>query len=85
VIATAAPGTQVALALESCGIAVPPLNNQALFTAVRKLADDPHMRHHLGVAARAYAVEHLGRERVLKRFEAELLSAIAARYSVEAR
>jgi colanic acid biosynthesis glycosyl transferase WcaI len=85
VIATAAPGTQVALALESCGIAVPPLNNQALFTAVRMLADDPRMRHDLGVAARAYAVEHLGRERVLKRFEAELLAAIAARYSVEAR
>jgi colanic acid biosynthesis glycosyl transferase WcaI len=77
VIATAAPGTQVALALGCCGIAVPPLDNPALFTAVRTLADAPEMRHALGVAARAHAVEHLGRERVLERFEAELLSAVA--------
>jgi colanic acid biosynthesis glycosyl transferase WcaI len=83
VIATAAPGTQVALALGSCGIAVPPLDNSALFTAVRTLADEPQMRHALGVAARAHAVEHLGRERVLERFEAELQAAIAKRRSAD--
>jgi colanic acid biosynthesis glycosyl transferase WcaI len=81
VIATAAPGTQVALALGSCGIAVPPLDNKALFTAVRTLANEPQMRHALGVAARAHAVEHLGRERVLERFEAELQVAVAKRHS----
>jgi colanic acid biosynthesis glycosyl transferase WcaI len=85
VIATAAAGTQVALALGSCGIAVPPLDNPALFTAVRQLADDAEMRHTLGIAARAYAVEHLGRERVLERFEAELLAAVAKRHSAGAR
>jgi colanic acid biosynthesis glycosyl transferase WcaI len=85
VIATAAAGTQVALALDSCGIAVSPLDNQALFTAVRTLADQPQMRQALGVAARAYAVEHLGRERVLQRFEAELTAAIVARQSAMAR
>jgi putative colanic acid biosynthesis glycosyltransferase WcaI len=83
VIATAAPGTQVALALGSCGIAVPPLDNAALFAAVRTLADEPQMRHALGVAARAHAVEHLGRERVLERFEAELQAAIAKRRSAD--
>jgi colanic acid biosynthesis glycosyl transferase WcaI len=83
VIATAAPGTQVALALGSCGIAVPPLDNSALFAAVRTLADEPQMRHALGVAARAHAVEHLGRERVLERFEAELQAAIAKRRSAD--
>jgi colanic acid biosynthesis glycosyl transferase WcaI len=83
VIATAAPGTQVALTLGSCGIAVPPLDNEALFAAVRALADEPRMRHALGVAARAHAVEHLGRERVLERFEAELLAAVAERHSAE--
>jgi colanic acid biosynthesis glycosyl transferase WcaI len=77
VIATAAAGTQVALALGSCGIAVPPLEKSALFDAVRMLADDPEMRHALGVAARAHAVEHLGRERVLERFESELMAAVA--------
>jgi colanic acid biosynthesis glycosyl transferase WcaI len=77
VIATAAAGTQVALALGSRGIAVPPLDKSALFAAVRTLADDPEMRHALGFAARAYAVEHLGRERVLERFESELIAAVA--------
>ncbi|HEY3988301.1 MAG TPA: glycosyltransferase WbuB [Acidobacteriaceae bacterium] len=85
VIATAAAGTQVALALGSCGVAVPPLDKPALFTAVRTLADAPEMRHALGVAARAHAVEHLGRERVLQRFEAELLAAIARRRSADAQ
>ena len=64
------------MALGCCGIAVPPLDKPALFAAVRELADTPEMRHALGVAARAHAVEHLGRERVLERFEAELLAAV---------
>jgi colanic acid biosynthesis glycosyl transferase WcaI len=81
VIATAAAGTQVALALGSCGIAVPPLDKPALFAAVRRLAAAPEMRHALGVAARAHAVEHLGKERVLERFEAELMAAAAGRRS----
>jgi colanic acid biosynthesis glycosyl transferase WcaI len=81
VIATAAQGTQVAITLGACGIAVPPLNHPALFAAVRALADAPEMRHNLGVAARAYAVEHLGRERVLERFESELSAAVGKRHS----
>jgi colanic acid biosynthesis glycosyl transferase WcaI len=85
VIATAASGTQVALALGLCGIAVPPLDKSALFSAVRTLADRPEMRYALGVAARAQAVEQLGRERVLRRFEAELLDAVGKRHSAGAR
>lgn len=77
VIATAAPDTQVALALESCGIAVPSLDNNALFSAVRKLVDDPEKRRAMGRAARMYAVEHLGKEQVLKRFESELAATVA--------
>jgi hypothetical protein len=49
------------------------------------MADEPRMRHALGVAARAHAVDHLGRERVLERFEAELLAAVAERHSAESR
>jgi colanic acid biosynthesis glycosyl transferase WcaI len=85
VIATAASGTQVAITLGPCGIAVPPLDNGALFTAVRTLADRPEMRRALGVAARAHAVEHLGRERVLERFEAELQAAVDERHSAHSR
>jgi colanic acid biosynthesis glycosyl transferase WcaI len=77
VIATAAAGTQVALTLGSCGIAVPPLDKPALFAAVRTLVDEREMRHALGVSARAHAVEHLGKERVLQRFESELIAAVA--------
>jgi colanic acid biosynthesis glycosyl transferase WcaI len=79
VIGTAAAGTQVALALGCCGIAVPPQDHPALFAAVRTLSDAPEMRRALGVAARAHAVEQLGRERVLERFEAALLAAVAQR------
>jgi colanic acid biosynthesis glycosyl transferase WcaI len=79
VIGTAAPGTQVAAALGHCGIAVPPLDNAALFSAVRNLADAPEQRRALGGAARAYAVEHLGRDRVLTRFETALRGAVAER------
>lgn len=77
VIATAAAGTQVALTLNSCGIAVPPLDKPALFAAVRTLVDDREMRHALGASARAHAAEYLGKERVLQRFESELIAAVA--------
>jgi colanic acid biosynthesis glycosyl transferase WcaI len=79
VIGTAAPGTQVAVALSHCGIAVAPLDNAALFRAVRTLADAPDKRRALGAAARGYAVEHLGRDRVLERFETGLRVAVAQR------
>ena len=83
VIATAAPGTQVALALDSCGIAVSPADRKGLFAAVRTLADDVEMRHAMGMAARAYAVEHLGKERVLERFESGLIAAVATNRATE--
>jgi colanic acid biosynthesis glycosyl transferase WcaI len=83
VIATAAPGTQVALALESCGIAVPPADRRGLFAAVRTLANDAEMCNVMGIAARAYAVEHLGKERVLERFESELIAAVARNRTAE--
>jgi colanic acid biosynthesis glycosyl transferase WcaI len=85
VIATAAGGTQVALALDGCGIAVPPLDMPALFSAVRTLADDPMVRHAMGAAARTHAVEHLGRERVLERFEADLQNAVVRHRSAGSR
>lgn len=85
VIATAAMGTQVALAVSSCGIAVPPLDHAALFAAVRLLANAPEMRQTMGAAAREHAVEHLGRERVLERFEAGLQAAVARRRAAQPR
>lgn len=81
VLATATPGTQVAKAIEGSGIAVAPGDKEALLAAVRRLADAPELRHQMGVAARAHAVECLGRERVLQQFESELQAAVAERYA----
>jgi colanic acid biosynthesis glycosyl transferase WcaI len=47
----------------------------ALAVAVKELAADTALRARLGGWARAYAVEHLGKEQVLSRFEQQLMQA----------
>lgn len=83
VVATAAQGTQVAQMVEGLGIAVPSQHVPELREAVLCLVDDSEWRMRLGAAARAYAVEHLGREKVLLRFEEELERVVRARKSVK--
>ncbi len=72
VIATAAKGTQVATAIQGCGIAVEPGDVAGVIEAVSKLTDSAALRRELGVNARIHAVEHLGKDRVLQRFEQQL-------------
>ncbi len=78
VIATADAGTQVAHVVgglgldEACGLVVPAEDHEALCQAVRRLVEDAGLRQRLGGNARRYAVEHLGREQVLERFEQDL-------------
>jgi colanic acid biosynthesis glycosyl transferase WcaI len=72
VIATAPHGTQVAEVVSSCGINVPPGDVNALRDAILLLAADAGLRKEMGRAARLFAEEHLGREQVLRRFEAEM-------------
>lgn len=79
VLATAAHGTQVARALDGCGIVVEPGDSEALIAAAHRLADDPALRQQMGHAARAHAVQHLGRDTVLAFFEKALLTAVAER------
>lgn len=74
VIATVNQGTQVAKVIENCGIAVTPGDLGALCHAVDRLAADPDLRQRLGKAARSFAEKNLGRDEVLQRFEAEMLS-----------
>jgi colanic acid biosynthesis glycosyl transferase WcaI len=76
VIATADAGTQVAVVVEGRGLVVPAENAEALYAAVARLVDDAGLRAELGAAAREYAVEHLGKQQVLERFEAELLDLV---------
>jgi colanic acid biosynthesis glycosyl transferase WcaI len=85
VIATADAGTQVARVVDgdgvenACGLVVPAEDEAALHAAVFRLIEDSGLRKQLGEAARRYAVQHLGKEQVLERFEQELQSLITMR------
>ena len=72
VIAIAEPGTQVAEVVEGRGLVVPAQDTAALLAAVSRLVEDEALRLSLGRAARTYAVEHLGKQQVLERFESNL-------------
>uniref|UniRef100_E6PZR5 Putative glycosyl transferase n=1 Tax=mine drainage metagenome TaxID=410659 RepID=E6PZR5_9ZZZZ len=72
VLATADEGTQVAKVVQGRGFAVPTGDMDAACEAIHVLVNDTNLRHAMGVEARAYAVDHLGREQVLRRFEDDL-------------
>jgi colanic acid biosynthesis glycosyl transferase WcaI len=72
VLATADPGTQVANVVEGRGIVVGAESPACLVQALRRLVNDAGLRARLGAESRAYAVQHLGREQVLERFERNL-------------
>jgi colanic acid biosynthesis glycosyl transferase WcaI len=77
IIATATVGTQIAHAVEGCGVVVPPGDAKALADAVELLAGNRELRQRMGYAARVYAERELARDPVLERFEA-MLEASAA-------
>lgn len=54
------------------GIVTPPDDVLALHNAIDRLASSRELRSRLGANARRYAVEHLGREEILLRFERDL-------------
>lgn len=74
-IATAWPDTELArVTVDSqAGILVPPDDSQALAEAILKLAGEEVGREHMGIRARRYAEEYLGRETILSRLEDLLL------------
>jgi len=76
ILATADPGTQVAHVVEGCGLVVAPEDPAALQAAARRLIADPSLRARLGVAARSYATQYLGKEQLLLCFEQELLALV---------
>jgi colanic acid biosynthesis glycosyl transferase WcaI len=84
VIATADVGTQVAAVVEGRGIVVPTEKAEALRAAVARLVQDSSLRANLGAAARAYAVEYLGKKQVLERFELDLLPRARRRQEMQA-
>lgn len=72
VVATAAPGTQVARVVEGRGVVSPPEDAVALAQALQALAAQPDTRRCLGESARDYALRHLGRDAILTSFDAHL-------------
>jgi colanic acid biosynthesis glycosyl transferase WcaI len=80
VIATAAPGTELAMVVEEkaqCGVVVPPEDAGALAGALLALAHDPERRAVMGANGRAYAERELDKETVLLRFEQDLMACVA--------
>ncbi len=75
VLATATPGTELASAVLGHGIVVPPGDLNAFVSALLDLAADGDLRQTLGHAARKYAVSHLNRDDILRRFERSMLNA----------
>jgi colanic acid biosynthesis glycosyl transferase WcaI len=72
VVAVADAGTQVAHVVEECGLVTPTSDPEALHSAVDALIGNAALRQQLGLAARRYAVERLGKEQVLLQFERDL-------------
>lgn len=72
VIATARPDSELGRVISQTGLLVPPENPDALVAAINDLAGKHEKRQRLGRQARAYAEQHLDKEKILARFEQEV-------------
>ncbi len=77
VIATAEPGTSLALAIKNCGTISPPGDAKALAAAIRCLLDDPDLRAAQGMSARNVALTKLDSRPILRAFHQEAVRLIA--------
>jgi colanic acid biosynthesis glycosyl transferase WcaI len=71
VVTTASAGTQLALAVQDCGLRVPADDAAAFAAAIARLAEDPALRTQLGQNARKCAEMTLDKEKVLTLIEKE--------------
>jgi colanic acid biosynthesis glycosyl transferase WcaI len=83
VIATAQSGTELSAVVSGKGLVVLPGDVPSLVCAIDQLASDSGLRETLGRNARAYAISNLEKERVLGRFEQELLGLATSTAAVE--
>lgn len=72
VIAAAASGTEVERIVRDAGIVVKPENAKDFFKALATLEANSLLRANLGASARAYALDYLNKETILRRFERKL-------------
>ena len=76
VIATASEGTEVWSVVQSCGETVQPGDLEGFCRSIQKLSVERRLREQLGANARAYALQKLDRDVVLRQFEENLLSLV---------
>lgn len=72
VIATANPGTGLALEVEGCGIVTPPEDHIAFALAIERVANDPALRQFLGSKAQVQANTKLARGAILLALERQI-------------
>lgn len=77
VLATAFEDTQIADVLKSSGVLVTPEDADLFTNAIVDLSENAEQRQQLGKNARDYAVEYLGRDAILTRFEESLQKCIS--------
>lgn len=75
IVATAKSGTQLATAVQDCGVVVAPGDLGAFTSAILSLVGCKDLRLKLGQKARTYALAHLDLNRILVRFEEAILAA----------
>ena len=72
VVAAAAPGTEIAMVVEGCGVVTEPECARGIADGVVALASDEERRLRLGVAAREYAQRHFATGAVFDRLDLSL-------------
>jgi colanic acid biosynthesis glycosyl transferase WcaI len=84
VLATALPGTGLANVLTNMGAVVPPGCAEQFADSLKSLINDQQLRRSMGIKARAFALEHLDQESVLKRFEKNVMEHLHIPTTLEA-
>lgn len=74
IIATCNPGSEIASVVSQCGLVVPPEDAPALAKAIVQLADDTEGRRQMGLAARRYAEDQIGRDAVLGKLANDMVA-----------
>jgi colanic acid biosynthesis glycosyl transferase WcaI len=72
-VVMADPNTQLATELDGAGLAVPPADQNALVSAILRLASDEKLRQEMGVRGRELACSRWDKTAILQKFERQLI------------
>lgn len=73
VVASATPGTEIARALQNCGLISPPGDHHAFSANILQLVHDHERRLNLGGQARLTALQNFDKRRILAGFQQKIL------------